>query len=138
METRKTNSAGGVVLNKQGEVLVVSQGGRSWSLPKGHIDEGEDALTAAKREIYEESGISNLEYVKDLGTYSRYRIGLDGKDDLTELKNMTMFLFRTKEETLAPVDVHNPEARWVNVEEVEGPLTHNKDKDFFINIKKEL
>ena len=53
---KHTQSAGGVVLNKKGEVLVVSQRGTSWSLPKGHIDKGEDALGAAKREIYEESG----------------------------------------------------------------------------------
>jgi 8-oxo-dGTP pyrophosphatase MutT (NUDIX family) len=54
---RKTRSAGGVVTNEEGEILVVSQRGTSWSLPKGHIDPGEDALVAAKREIYEESGI---------------------------------------------------------------------------------
>ena len=44
---KKSFSAGGVVLNTQNEVLVVSQHGDSWSLPKGHIDQGEDALTAA-------------------------------------------------------------------------------------------
>ena len=60
MELKKTESAGGVVLNKKGEVLIVNQYGNSWSLPKGHIEEGEEILEAAKREIYEESGIKNL------------------------------------------------------------------------------
>ncbi len=46
---KKTHSAGGVVTNGEGEVLVVSQRGTSWSLPKGHIDAGENALVAAKR-----------------------------------------------------------------------------------------
>ena len=64
---RKTKSAGGVVLNKNGEVLIVNQHGNSWSLPKGHIEEGEEILEAAKRETYEESGIKNLTYIKDLG-----------------------------------------------------------------------
>ena len=54
-------------LNKKGEVLVVNQRGTSWSLPKGHIDFGEDALTAAKREIYEEAGITDLKIIKELG-----------------------------------------------------------------------
>jgi 8-oxo-dGTP pyrophosphatase MutT (NUDIX family) len=51
----ETKSAGGVVLNTTGEVLVVSQHGTSWSLPKGHIEDDEDAMTAARRETEEES-----------------------------------------------------------------------------------
>ena len=51
---KKTESAGGVVKNKEGKILVVSQRGTSWSLPKGHIEQGEDALQASRREIQEE------------------------------------------------------------------------------------
>jgi ADP-ribose pyrophosphatase YjhB (NUDIX family) len=69
----ETICAGGVVIGKDGKVLVVSQRGKSWSLPKGHIDEGEDLLTAAKREIYEESGVNDLKFVKELGSYKRSR-----------------------------------------------------------------
>ena len=91
----KTYSAGGVVLNKNGEVLVVNQNSDSWSLPKGHIDPGEDALTAAKREIEEESGIPQdmLVLVKELGAYERNMIALDGGEDNSELKHITMFQF---------------------------------------------
>ena len=100
---RNTKTAGGVVLNTDGEVLVVSQRGTSWSLPKGHIEEGEDAITAARREIEEESGVSNLEYIKDLGTYQRYKISKDGGDDQSELKTITIFLFRTNQLELNPL-----------------------------------
>ena len=57
---KRTQSAGGVVLNKKNEVLVVNQRGNSWSLPKGHIEDGEDKIQTAKREVYEESGINQL------------------------------------------------------------------------------
>lgn len=132
---RKTQSAGGVVINDEGRVLVVSQHGTSWSLPKGHIDPGEDALEAAKREIYEESGIRDLQLLRGLGSYERYKIGANGGEDRSELKAITMFLFRTKENLLRPVDPDNPEARWVNSAEVAGLLTHEKDKEFFRGIK---
>jgi len=113
-ETKLTESADGVVLNKLSEVLVVNQDGRSWSLPKGHIDKGENALDAAKREIYEESRINKLEFIKGLGNYERYKINKEGDgDDKSELKKISMFLFKTDEMTLLPVDLHNPEARWV-------------------------
>ena len=132
---KKTRSAGGVVTNGEGEVLVVSQHGTSWSLPKGHLDPGESALAATRREIYEESGIRDLELVRELGTYERYRIGVDGGDDRSELKVITMFLFRTSEKVLRPVDVENPEARWVERPKVAPLLTHEMDKRFFLCVE---
>jgi len=135
---KKTHSAGGVVTNHEGEVLVVSQHGTSWSLPKGHIDPGEDALVAAKREIYEESGIRDLEFIRELGSYERHKIGVDGGDDPSELKVITMFLFRTSQKSLRPVDPENPEAKWVERAEVARLLTHEKDKEFFRRVARTL
>jgi ADP-ribose pyrophosphatase YjhB (NUDIX family) len=132
---KKTHSAGGVVTNREGKVLVVSQRGTSWSLPKGHIDPGENALVAAKREIFEESGILDLELIRELGTYERHKIGVDGGDDRSELKVITMFLFRTSEKSLKPVDPDNPEAKWVEKSKVALLLTHEKDKEFFWRVE---
>jgi ADP-ribose pyrophosphatase YjhB (NUDIX family) len=131
----KTHSAGGVVTNSEGKVLVVSQHGSSWSLPKGHIDPGEDALGAAKREIYEESGIRDLEFIRELGSYERHRIGVDGGEDSSEWKVITMFLFRTREKLLKPVDPENPEAKWLERSKVALLLTHEKDREFFQGVK---
>jgi 8-oxo-dGTP pyrophosphatase MutT (NUDIX family) len=127
----QTNIAGGVVTNGRGQVLVVNQRGTSWSLPKGGIQEGEDALTAARREIYEETGIRDLTLVRELGSYQRFRIGQDGGEDDAELKTIFMFLFKTAESALSPIDGDIPEAKWVDGKEVAGLLTHPKDKEFF-------
>ena len=134
---KQTESAGGGVINSQGQVLVVSQRGKSWSLPKGHIDAGETPLAAARREIYEETGVSELELVKELGSYQRYKIGLDG-DDKAELKTMIIFLFKTPQMDLQPIDPKHPEARWVDKEQVAELLTHPKDKDFFKQVLTDL
>ena len=135
---KQTISAGGVVLNNKGSVLVVSQRGTSWSLPKGWVEKGETYLEAAKREIYEESGISELSLVKELGSYQRYKIGPDGGDNLSDLKTIHMFLFKTGQNKLAPLDPDNPEARWVEKEEVADLLTHKKDKEFFRNVMSQI
>ncbi|CAK7349139.1 unnamed protein product [Dovyalis caffra] len=56
---------GAFVLNTDGEVLVVKEnsggfkGTGVWKLPTGVVDEGEDILTAAIREVKEETGVSN-------------------------------------------------------------------------------
>jgi 8-oxo-dGTP diphosphatase len=133
-----TESAGGVVLNGAGQVLVVNQKGTSWSLPKGHIGEGEDALAAARREIFEEAGVSQLEYAGECGSYTRYKLGRDGGEDTSELKTIRMFLFTTKQAVLSPTDGDNPEARWVEREEVAGFLTHPKDREFFLSVLERL
>jgi len=124
--------AGGIVRNNN-KFLIVAQRNNTWSLPKGHVDKGESFLDAAKREIYEESGVSDLKLIKGLGFYDRYRISLSGGDDKSELKTINMFLFESKQNDLEPIDSDNPEARWVSKEEVIELLTHKKDRAFFEN-----
>ena len=134
MKKYKTNNvqcAGGIVVNHSNQVAIVNQNHDSWSLPKGHIDPGEKALEAAKREIYEETGIVDLEFVKELGSYNRYRIGLDGKDDLAELKTIYIYLFTSQQKELKPIDPNNPFAKWVDYIDVQNYLTHKEDIKFF-------
>lgn len=130
----RTRAAGGVVINRKGDILIVNQGGVHWSLPKGHIEEGESAVDAARREIGEESGVDALAFIKELGTYERYRMNWDGTDNLDELKEITMFLFHTDQNGLHPRDADNPSAQWVARERVADVLTHPKDKEFFLSI----
>ncbi|MGH7141192.1 MAG: NUDIX domain-containing protein [Minisyncoccia bacterium] len=132
-------SAGGVVMNPEGKIVVVSQHGDSWSLPKGHIDEGESTLEAARREIREESGITDITLIGELGSYERYRIGRGGRgEDESELKSITMFLFKTSQRELAPSDPENPQARWVSPEKALTMLTHPKDREFLDGIRDKL
>lgn len=49
-------SAGGVVIKDECILLLKNQTGR-WVLPKGHVEEKESLRMAAKREVFEESGI---------------------------------------------------------------------------------
>lgn len=130
----RTESAGGVVLNPAGRVLVVNQMGTSWSLPKGHLEEGEAAEAAARREILEEAGLADLKLVRPLGAYTRFKIGRDGGEDRSELKTITMFLFTTGASALKPGDPENPEARWVDPGRVGRLLTHPKDRAFFLRV----
>lgn len=138
LPSKRTESAGGIVLNTEGKVLVVNQRGTSWSLPKGHLDPGEDALSAARREIYEESGVSDVRLIRELGSYERYRIGLNGAEDRSEFKKIHIFLFTTDQRDLKPIDPHNPHALWVDKHRVAGMLTHPKDREFFESVVKNI
>ncbi len=134
----ETHSVGAIVLNRQGMVAVVEQPNKVWSLPKGHIEEGEEYLDALRRELYEEAGIEEFEFVKDLGSYRRCKIGLDGKDDPREEKVIHLCLCRTAQEEIAPTDPTHPSAKWVAKQDVPCVLTHPKDRAFFRAVMEEL
>jgi ADP-ribose pyrophosphatase YjhB (NUDIX family) len=130
----KHTVSGAGVVRRAGKVLLVEQRGGSWSLPKGHLEKRETAAQAAAREIREESGVFSLRLVGELGTYERHRIGLDMEDDLSELKEIRVFLFDTDQEKLAPEDRKILSARWVTPEEAVALLTHPKDAAFLRSV----
>ena len=136
--SKVTVSAGGVVINGQGMILVVNQNGTSWSLPKGHVDLGEEPLHAAIREIMEESGVDDLHFLRVLGAYGRFKLGKNTGEDKQEWKVLLFFLFKTRQNELNPKDPHHPQARWVHPDEVEALLTHPKDKAFYKSIRDQI
>lgn len=71
-------SCGLLVLNELGELLIGhSTGNFIWDLPKGLMDEGEDALTCALREAREDFGLGfPPDRLTDLGRHRYY----SGKD----------------------------------------------------------
>jgi predicted NUDIX family NTP pyrophosphohydrolase len=85
------------------EVFLVHPGGpfwakkedASWSIPKGEIAEGEDALEAAKREFQEETGFAvngafeALEPVKQAGGKIVYAWSLAGDIDASAIQSNT-------------------------------------------------
>jgi len=59
----------GIVRNSADEILLVKSPRRGWEPPGGQVENGEDALTALRREILEESGVE-VETGKLLAMYS--------------------------------------------------------------------
>jgi ADP-ribose pyrophosphatase YjhB (NUDIX family) len=127
--------AGGVIYNKNKGIVVVNQNHDSWSLPKGHVETGEEPKDAAIREIWEETGISEnkLSYIAPLGFYERMKIKKSPFDG-DELRTITIYLFTTEEESLHSHDADIPEVKWAPINEVPNVLTHIKDKEFFKRI----
>lgn len=58
MKTEHHRSAGGLVVHGSRVLLISTQKGRRWQLPKGHIEEGETPEQAAVREVREETGVN--------------------------------------------------------------------------------
>src|SRR5947199_10769746 len=78
----RVTSAGGVVYRWDGDkplfLLLASNKRGVWCLPKGLIEEGEDEVTTAMREVREESGGSRVKLHGKLGG-SEYELGFRAK-----------------------------------------------------------
>jgi 8-oxo-dGTP diphosphatase len=130
-------SAGGIVLNREGKMVLVHQWGNTWSFPKGGVERGESLLEAAIREIREETGLHDLSYIGSLGSYERYSIRKDGISQATELglRRRTFFLFTTTQRELQPQDREVTEARFVTLQEALALLSHPKDREFLESVR---
>jgi 8-oxo-dGTP pyrophosphatase MutT (NUDIX family) len=53
-------AAGGIVQNEHNQVLMIHRLSK-WDLPKGKMEEGENEIATALREVEEECGIANLQ-----------------------------------------------------------------------------
>lgn len=122
-------SAGGVVV-RDGDVIVIvptrrgAQGQRVLGLPKGHVDPGENAEQAARREVREEAGVE-ADLVEKLGDV-RYFYQRDGQ---RIFKMVRFFLFSYREGDLEDHDDEVEEARWMPLEEAARALSYKGERE---------
>ena len=112
---RWIEAAGGVVTNRDnGRQLFIFRRG-FWDLPKGKLDEGEDAPAAAVREVEEETGLADIELGAALPTtYHTYR----GKKNRI-LKPTYWYRMTSAQRELVPQTTEDIErAEWRDVAEV--------------------
>lgn len=128
MEASHSPSAGGIIINSQNEVLLVNEGDGSWGFPKGRPEEGETLLETAIREITEETGLTEIIKIADLGSYQRHPVW-QGVENKAEMKDIT-FLFQTSQE-LPVANTENNECAWFPINQVSPKLSHVKDRQFF-------
>lgn len=70
-EVVKEPTSGGVVWRRTEkgaiEILLIQDAKDRWTIPKGHIEEGESAKETAEREIREETGLQEMKMMGWLG-----------------------------------------------------------------------
>lgn len=91
-------TAGGIVFRRGEngvEILLIQDAKDRWTIPKGHIEEGETAQQTARREIGEEAGLSQVDILGWLGKiHFRYR-----RIDKLVLMTTQIYLVRARGDT---------------------------------------
>ena len=130
-------SAGGVIIGDSGTiVLVLAKDNTRWLFPKGHVETEETDEQAARREIEEETGLRDLEYIDDLGSYERHPLNPDGSPNTNVMKEIHMYLFAAAPHAiLAPVMIEEIiEARWFPFRELGEHIGNDKDRAWFATV----
>jgi len=128
---KKSESAGGVVINPDGLIAVVNQGVNLWSLPKGRVEKGETPADAARREVGEETGLSDYMLIRELMSYERTIMDENGNEDPSVIRKITTFLFTTPEYKMNPDGKEIFDVLWVEPREVTKYLRHRVDKEIY-------
>jgi len=109
-------AAGGVIVrHDQGRwwVALIREGSLpDYALPKGHVEPGESLEVAARREIEEEAGLSNLHLLGELGTLERLNFAK------THWKITHYYLFRTEQVTPLPSDPKTRQVEWFPMDQL--------------------
>jgi ADP-ribose pyrophosphatase YjhB (NUDIX family) len=78
-EVVRETTSGGIVFRRNPqsnhvEILLIQDAKNRWTIPKGHVEEGEEPKQTAEREIREETGLQEMKVYNWLGKVNfRYR-----------------------------------------------------------------
>lgn len=93
---KNERSAGAIVFitEKEPIYLLLHYEAKHWDFPKGNIETGETDHETVKREIEEETGIKDIEIIKDFKEKIQYYFKFEG-----ELINKTVIFYLAKTKT---------------------------------------
>lgn len=130
---KRAQSAGGVVFRLDGrtepQILLLRHTSGKWMLPKGTIEEGETPQAVALREVREETGISNVRVVADLGE-ERYYFFWRSEDTYYD-KTVRYFLlqFLGGEEARPQAEEGFVACEWVRLDEAMDRIKYKETRE---------
>ena len=137
-----------IVLNKQNKIFVGKRKdnpGDKWQMPQGGVDEGEDFVSAMKRELLEETSIQNIKIIKEIDKIYQYElpenlVGVIWKGKYRGQKQkwfITRFLGEEKEINLNTKQAEFIDWKWIEPKLLPDVIVNFK-KDLYLNLLKEI
>ena len=137
-----------IVLNNNNHVFVGKRKDNpidKWQMPQGGVDEGENFITAMKRELYEETSIKNIKIIKEIKRLYEYElpenlVGIIWKGKFRGQKQkwfITKFLGSDNE---INVNTEQPEFidwKWIEPKQLPDVIVNFK-KNLYINLLREI
>ena len=137
-----------ILLNNENKIFVgkrIDNPKNFWQMPQGGLNQNENFLEAAKRELEEETGIKSIELIKELDGWQIYDLpeNLMGKIWKGKYRGQKQKWFIMKfigENNEINVKTKNPEFlewKWIKISDLTD-IAVNFKKNIYKNIKKKL
>ena len=137
-----------VVLNNQNKVFVGKRKDNpvdKWQMPQGGVDNGEDYISAMKRELFEETSIKSIEVLEEIERFFEYElpknlIGIIWKGKFRGQKQkwfITKFVGKEKEINLKTKNPEFIEWKWIPPEELPNVIVDFK-KNVYLDLLKDI
>jgi 8-oxo-dGTP pyrophosphatase MutT (NUDIX family) len=141
MRTITEISASGVVFRRTQKgvqvALIVTRGGEVLSLPKGHVEPGEDLEDAALREVKEETGLVG-EIIAPLGVIDFWYVWPPTGERVRRHKFVHFFLMRYVEGDTKDHDFEVDEVRWVDLDDAIETVSYDNLKPVLTRAKEAI
>jgi putative (di)nucleoside polyphosphate hydrolase len=142
------NGVGIVVLNYENKVFVakrIDNPKNFWQMPQGGVDEGEDLLNAAYRELKEETSIFNVKLIKEIEDWTQYDlpsklIGIIWKGRYKGQKQKWFIFKFLGKDTEINIKTKNPEFldwKWIEIGKITEIVVDFK-KEVYQKVEKEI
>ncbi len=123
------SGVGIVVLNKANKIFVakrIDNPKNFWQMPQGGVNQGEDFLTAAHRELEEETSIKNVKLIKELDGFITYNLpdhllGIIWKGKYKGQKQKWFLMRHLGDDNEINIKTRKPEFldwKWVDLKEI--------------------
>ncbi|XOU94639.1 MAG: bis(5'-nucleosyl)-tetraphosphatase [Candidatus Kerfeldbacteria bacterium] len=126
----QVNSAGAIIYyNDNGELkfLLLQYIGKYWEYARGHVESGESKIDTARREISEETGLKNLNFVEGFQTKSVFQYEYKKKK---HSKEVVLFLAESKSNKVKISHEHIGFV-WLSAKEALKRITYANSKKAF-------
>jgi len=138
------SGVGIVVLNKDNKIFVakrIDNPKNYWQMPQGGVDEGEDFLSAAFRELEEETSIKNVKLIKEIDEMISYELpknllGIIWKGKFRGQKQKWFLMRYLGKDEDINIKTKNPEFldwKWIDLDEITNVVV-----DFKLHVYKIL
>lgn len=114
----------GTVIENSGAYLLLHYASGHWDFPKGHVEGKETEEETARRELLEETGISNVALVEGFKERVSYYYSFRGKN---RFKEVIYLLMKTSEKEVRLSDEHIG-FQWLPYDEAMKQLTFENAK----------
>ena len=130
-ELKKEKSCGCIIIKDEKVLLVYEKDRNFWGFPKGHVEEGENEIETALREVKEEVGLD-----VEIDIKKRYTLNYIIRNEID--KTTVLYIAFPKNENIKIQETEIGDVKWCDFNEALNTLTFDNWKYLLKKVIKDI